>query len=70
VYNKEEQGAFYHINKNLFTEKDPKEWVNKTFSSHKSGVINPNVDKDWKEKIDKYLEYIHKVRQDNKYKYV
>jgi hypothetical protein len=70
VYNKEEQGSFYHINKNLFTEKDPKDWVNKTFSSPKSGVINPNVDKDWKGKIDKYLEYIHQVREDNKYKYV
>lgn len=70
VYNKEEQGSFYHINKNLFTEKDPKEWVNKTFSSPKSGVINPTVDKDWKGKIDKYLEYIHQVREDNKYKYV
>ena len=70
VYNKEEQGSFYHINKNLFTEKDPKGWVNKTFSSPKSGVINPTVDKDWKGKIDKYLEYIHQVREDNKYKYV
>jgi hypothetical protein len=70
VYNKEEQGSFFHINKYLFTEKDPISWVNKTFSSYKSGIINPAVDKDWKDKIDKYLEYIHKVRSDNKYKYV
>jgi len=69
VYNQEDQGSFYHINKSLFTEKNPKEWVNKTFSSPKSGVINPLVDENWKDKIDQYLEYIHKVRRDNKYKY-
>ena len=33
-------------------------WIDKTFSSPKSGVINPNVDKDWKKKVDQYFEYI------------
>lgn len=70
VYNKVEQGSFYHINKFLFTEKNPQEWVNKTFSSYKSGVFNPAVDKDWRTKVDKYLEYIHEVRESYKNKYI
>ena len=62
VYNKVEQGSFYHINKFLFIENDPQTWVNRTFSSYKSGIINPVLNKDWKSSIDNYLEYIHEVR--------
>ena len=51
------KGSFHHINARLYDNKNI-EWVNKTFSSPKSGVINPNVDKNWKEKVDKYFEYI------------
>ena len=41
-------------------------YVNKTFSSYKSGIINPEVDDNWKEKVDKYIEYISDKR--DKYK--
>lgn len=70
VYHKTEQASFYHINKWLFTEKNPKEWVNRTFNSCKSGVINPVLDKDWKSKIDAYLKYINEIRESYKNKYI
>jgi len=70
VYHKAEQASFYHINKWLFTEKNPKEWVNRTFNSYKSGIINPVVDPNWKTKIDNYLEYIDEVRESYKNKYI
>jgi hypothetical protein len=64
VYNGMERGSFYHINKFLFENKDnASEWINKTFSSYKSGVINPLVDTDWEKKMDDYLEYIYQKRK-------
>lgn len=70
VFNKVEQGSFYHINYFLFTEDNPKEWINRTFNSAKSGVINPEVDSNWKQKVDEYLEYITSVRNKFKNKYI
>lgn len=70
VYNKITQGSFYHINKFLFIEKDPKEWLNKTFNSHKSGIICPTIDPDWKAKVDAYLEYIDEIKESYKNKYI
>jgi hypothetical protein len=62
-----ERGSFYHINKHLFLHRDnPNDFINKVFSSHKSGVINPLVDKNWEDKLDKYLKYI--THQRNMYK--
>ena len=70
VYHKQEQGSFYHINKFLFTEPNPKEWINRTFNSFKSGVINPVIDSNWKIKIDDYIEYIDQVKESYKDKYI
>lgn len=70
AYNKVEQGSFYHINKFLFTQPDPIFWVNKALSSYKSGIINPEVDTNWKDKVDNYLEYITTERAKYKDKYV
>ena len=70
VYNKVEQGSFYHINKFLFTVPNPKEWLNRTLNSPKSGIFNPEVDKNWEEKVDQYLEYILEVRESYKNKYI
>ena len=70
VYQKAEQASFYHINKWLFTEKNPKEWVNRTFNSYKSGIINPVIDPNWKTKLDNYLEYIDEIRESYKNKYI
>ena len=61
--------SFYHLNRYIFDyafDGKANDWINKAFSSYKSGVINPSVDKNWKEKVDKYLDYIRAKR--NKYK--
>lgn len=70
VYGKVEQASFYHLNKHLFTENDPAAWANKMLSSYKSGVFNPEIDSDWKQRIDLYLEYIMQQREAYKDKYV
>jgi len=67
VYNKVHQGSFYHINRFLFECQangvDCKEWINRVFSSYKSGVFNPGIDVNWKDKMDSYLKYIHDERK-------
>lgn len=70
VYNKVEQGSFYHINKFLFDEKNPKDWLNTTLNSSKCGIVNPEVDSKWRERIDEYLDYIMSARDKYKNKYV
>ena len=61
------RGSFYHINRFLFecqaNEVDGNAWINRTFSSYKSGVFNPVIDKNWKSKLDSYLNYIHDERE-------
>lgn len=64
VWNNIQQGSFYCINNHLFTNQHHiKHWVNKAFSSPKSGIINPAVDDNWKEKVDKYFDYICEKRE-------
>ena len=64
VWNNIHQGSFYSINAPLFDNKENgEEWVNKVFSSPKSGIFNPAVDKDWKAKVDAYFEYINEKRE-------
>ena len=70
VYNKMPRASFYHINKFLFFNKNPQEWVNRTFNSYKSGVICPLLDPNWRQKIDNYLEYAHNMRNRYKNKFV
>jgi hypothetical protein len=67
TWNSIQQGSFACINNYLFDNQHRiKEFINKCFSSPKSGIINPKVDKDWREKVDKYLDYICTKR--DKYK--
>lgn len=54
--------SFGHINYYLFSTPDPVKWADIAFSSYKSGVIHPLIDKDWKNKIDMYLDYIMELR--------
>ena len=64
VWNNIQRGSFYCINNHLlFHQKTAKKFINKTFSNYKSGIINPSVDKNWKEKVDKYIDYIYKKRE-------
>lgn len=59
-------GAFSHLTHLLFTNEKPLELIEKVFSSEKSGIIHPDVDTDWKRKIDAYLEYTLNKRQMHK----
>ena len=38
--------------------------------SFKSGIVNPELDANWKDRIDQYLEYIMTIREEYKNKYV
>ena len=64
VYNGIERGSFYHVNKFLFENRDnPHPWINRTLSSYKSGIICPQIEEDWREKLDSYLEYMYEKRE-------
>jgi hypothetical protein len=64
VWNNIQRGSFYCINSYLLANQHKgKEYINKTFSSPKSGIINPMVDLDWKKKIDQFFEYIMPKRE-------
>lgn len=63
LYQNKNTAPFYHINWFLFYEEDPAYFVNKAFDSYKSGIINPDVDTDWKYKVDQYLSYISNQRK-------
>lgn len=52
------RASFTHINYHLFFHQNDKSWLNKMLSSPCSGIIHPEVDKDWKLKMDLYLNYI------------
>jgi len=54
--------SFGHINYYIYSTKNTLDWVQKCFGSPKSGVFHPVVDKNWKEKVDKYFEYIQELR--------
>ena len=67
VWNNIQRGSFYCINNHLLYHQDnAKSYINKTFSNYKSGIINPELDPNWQEKVDKYIDYICKKR--DKYK--
>lgn len=70
VYNKVHEASFYHINSHLFREKDPKAWMTRALNSSKSGMINPELDSNWKQRMAEYFEYVMDWREDNRYKYV
>ena len=64
VWNNIQRGSFYCINNHLLANQwNAKEYINKTFSNYKSGIINPEIDKDWKEKVDMYFKYICEKRE-------
>ena len=59
------QAAFWHFNQHIL--RTPKEYripqLNKILSSFHCGVFNPNVDNDWKSKMDLYLNYMVERRE-------
>jgi len=67
VWNNIQRGSFYTINNYLFyQQKNAKEFINKSFSNYKSGIINPELEKNWKEKVDMYFKYIMWKREQYK----
>lgn len=56
-------GSFSHINNMLFTEHNPVETMDSILASPKSGIIHPEVDKDWKGKIEAYFDYVLAKRE-------
>ena len=64
VWNNIQRGSFFCLNNHILdNQSNGKEYINKCFSSPKSGIINPEVDKNWKEKVEQYMEYIMPKRQ-------
>jgi len=74
VYNKAHEGSFYAIADGIFNAgpnvEDQQRYIQRAFNSYKSGVINPELDDNWKDRIDSYLEYIMDMREEYKNKYV
>ena len=56
-------GSFSHINHFCFSEPDPIGTLKSIFASPKSGIVHPEIDKNWKDKIDKYFEYTLTMRK-------
>ena len=70
VYQYVDSGSFYHYNKFLFDNcvsgESQEHWINSTFSNYRSGIFNPEVDRDWEHKIEQYFKYI--IGERSKYK--
>lgn len=62
LYQNKHTAPFYHINHFLFSLQNPKQFINKAFSDYKSGYINPELQSDWKERIDNYFDYAVSMR--------
>ena len=63
VHHRVHESSFYSINRLLFRKQDEGDSViNRIFSSYKSGLINLDLELDWKKKIDKYLKYADTYR--------
>lgn len=71
VYNDIHQSSFYSLNTQGFAHQSHgKEWINKVFSNPKSGIINPYIDENWKDKVDSYFDYICEKRDYYKYWFI
>lgn len=70
VYNLMQQASFYHINKNMFTSDNPKEWMQKALNSSKCGIVNPEIQEDWTIRMAEYFEYVFDEREKYKFDYV
>ena len=54
--------SFSHINEPLFMSSEPKNLVNRIFSDYRSGLVHPEINKDWQDRVVRYLEYISEIR--------
>lgn len=70
MFHRRLMGSFSHINHFCFTELQPLETLASIFASPKSGLVHPEVDKDWRKKVDDYLDYTLSMRATQKGHYV
>ena len=59
-------GSFSHITYQLFSKRMTLESLDKAFASPKSGIIHPEVDLLWQDKVDSYLDYIMQQRENQR----
>lgn len=69
-FNEKLHGSYGHINKHIFETDNPKYVINKMFNDYRSGLVHPTYQPDWKERILKYLDYIHDKRSNYRTKYL
>lgn len=62
VFKNRMQGSFFHINHFCFSEPEPVPVIKSIFASAKSGIVHPEIDADWKKKVDDYFDYILEKR--------
>ena len=70
VYNKIYGASYYHINRWIFEAGDPHTWMQRALQSPKCGIVNPDLQDDWKQRIDEYLDYILSERDRHRYQFV
>jgi hypothetical protein len=56
-------GAFAHINLFCFSEPDPIKTLGSIMSSPKSGIVHPDIDVNWKQKLQDYFKYTLEKRE-------
>lgn len=62
--------TYEHLNSHLFGQVHVDKIINKIFNNYRSGFINPEIQTDWRYRIDKYLDYIASTRARFKTYYV
>ena len=63
-------GTFAAINHFLFYHTNRKEIINMILNNYRGGLFVPNLNNDWRVRIDKYLEHIHEKRDTFKKYYI
>lgn len=62
--------SFSHFNAHLFETDEPRLVINRVLNDYRSGFVHPKYHPDWRDRIDRYLDYIHAKRQSYRFKYV
>lgn len=70
IMNKVHEGSFYHINRMMFLSSDPAATIQSCLNGVECGIVNPEIQDDWQQRMDQYFEYIFEEREKRKYHYV
>ena len=69
-YQARHSGSFSALSRLLFSAIEPEPIINRIFNDYRSGLIHPEIHKDWQDRIVQYLDYIHIVREHFKTAYM